>query len=46
MAEATKRMKAATTTAEPRDTVDIIVSSPIHLSVKPTPVAATTPVKP
>jgi hypothetical protein len=48
MAEATKRMKTASTTAEPRDTVDIIVSSPIRLSVKPAPVAsaATTSSKP
>lgn len=42
MAEATKRMKAVSTTAEPRDTVDIIVSAPIRLSVKPAPVAAAT----
>jgi hypothetical protein len=48
MAEATKRMKTVSTTAEPRDTVDIVVSSPIRLSVKPAPVAsaATTSSKP
>ncbi len=43
MAGATKRMKAAETAAAPTDTVDIIVSAPIRLSVKaatPAPVTA------
>lgn len=35
MANATKRMKAVTSAAEPTDTVEIIVSQPIRLSVKP-----------
>jgi hypothetical protein len=39
METAAKRMKAVTTAAAPTDTVDIIVSEPIHLSVK---AAATT----
>jgi len=34
MAGATKRMKAVTTAAEPTDTVEIIISQPIRLSVK------------
>jgi len=34
MADANKRMKTASTTAEPKDTVDIIVSQPIRVSVK------------
>jgi hypothetical protein len=34
MASATKRMKAVTTAATPADTVDIIVSQPIRVSVK------------
>lgn len=47
MAQATTRMKAATTTATPKDTVDIIVSTPIRISVKAappaTPAVAATP---
>lgn len=39
MASAAKRMKAASTAADPKDTVDIIVSSPIRVSVKAAPVA-------
>jgi hypothetical protein len=39
MAEATKRMKTASAAAEPKDTVDIIVSQPIRLSVKEAQVA-------
>lgn len=35
MAAATKKMKSVTTAANPTDTVDIIVSSPIRVSVKP-----------
>jgi hypothetical protein len=33
-ADAAKRMKAATVTAEPKDTVDIVVSEPIRILVK------------
>ncbi len=40
MSQASTRMKAATTTATPKDTVDIIVSRPIHISVKPAAAAA------
>ena len=40
MAAATKKMKSVTTAANPTDTVDIIVSSPIRVSVKPGQVAA------
>jgi hypothetical protein len=43
MTQASTRMKAATTTATPKDTVDIIVSRPIHISVKPAAPAPTTP---
>lgn len=39
MASATKRMKAATTAAAPADTVDIIISEPIRISVKAAPAA-------
>lgn len=46
MADATKRMKTATTLAEPKDTVDIIVSQPIRISVKATAVASSATVKP
>lgn len=35
MAEASKKMKAVTTAATPKDTVDIIVSRPIRISVAP-----------
>jgi hypothetical protein len=35
MAAATSRMKALTTSAAPTDTVDIIISEPIRVSVKP-----------
>lgn len=35
MAEASKRMKTVTDAAAPKDTVDIFVSEPIHLVVKP-----------
>ncbi|HSI63879.1 MAG TPA: serine protease, partial [Candidatus Saccharimonadia bacterium] len=50
MTQVSTRMKAATTTATPKDTVDIIVSRPIHISVKPaaapaTPAVAATPQK-
>jgi hypothetical protein len=41
MAEATKRMKSASSAAEPKDTVDIIVSQPIRISVKEARVATT-----
>ncbi|GAA5146593.1 hypothetical protein GCM10023213_39940 [Prosthecobacter algae] len=34
MADAVKRMKSVSAVAEPKDTVDIIVSRPIHISVK------------
>lgn len=44
-AEAVKRMKAVTEAAEPKDTVDIIVSEPIRISVKAAQVASATPVK-
>ena len=40
MADATKRMKAVSTAASPTDTVDIIVSRPIRVSVKAAQVAA------
>lgn len=33
--DAAKRMKAATETAEPKDTVDIVVSEPIRIVLKP-----------
>jgi hypothetical protein len=36
MAAATSRMKTVTTVANPTDTVDIIISQPIRVSVKPT----------
>lgn len=45
MAEATKRMKSASDAAEPKDTVDIIVSQPIRISVKEAQVATTAAVK-
>ena len=38
MASAAKRMKAVTAEASPKDTVDIIVSEPIRISVKAAPV--------
>jgi hypothetical protein len=41
MANATKRMKAVTAAANPTDTVDIIISQPIHVSVKAAQVAST-----
>lgn len=44
-AEAVKRMKAVTEAAEPKDTVDIIVSEPIRISVKAAQVASATPGK-
>ncbi|MDB6137800.1 MAG: hypothetical protein JWO94_872, partial [Verrucomicrobiaceae bacterium] len=37
---AAKRMKAAKAAAEPKDTVDIFVSQPVHLSVKAAQVAS------
>jgi hypothetical protein len=40
MADATKRMKAVSTAASPTDTVDIIISQPIRVSVKAAQVAA------
>ena len=40
MANATKRMKAITTAAAPTDTVEIVISEPVHLSVKPAQEAA------
>ncbi len=40
MLEAAKRMKTVTETATPKDTVDIIVTRPIRVVVKPAPVAA------
>ncbi|MBL9142462.1 MAG: serine protease [Verrucomicrobiaceae bacterium] len=40
MADATKRMKAVSTAASPTDTVDIIISRPIRVSVKAAQVAA------
>jgi hypothetical protein len=45
MATASTKMKAITTAAEPKDTVDIIISEPIRLSVKPAPVATAAAVK-
>lgn len=48
MADATKRMKSISAAAEPKDTVDIIVSRPIRISIKAAQVAsasATTPSK-
>jgi hypothetical protein len=42
MAGAMKRMKAVTAAATPADTVDIIVSQPIRLTVKPAASAPTT----
>ncbi len=41
MTEATKRMKSASAAAEPKDTVDIIVTQPIRISVKEAHVATT-----
>jgi hypothetical protein len=41
MAQATKHMKSASAAAEPKDTVDIIVSQPIRISVKGAQVATT-----
>lgn len=38
MASAAKRMKTVTAEASPKDTVDIIVSEPVRISVKPAPV--------
>jgi hypothetical protein len=35
MAAATKRMKSVTEAAAPKDTVDIVVSEPIRISIKP-----------
>lgn len=43
MADAAKRMKAVSTAATPADTVDILISEPVRLSVKP--VSATTAAK-
>jgi hypothetical protein len=39
MATASSKMKAITTAAEPKDTVDIIISEPIRLSVRAANVA-------
>jgi hypothetical protein len=41
MAAATKTMKAAAALAEPKDTVDIVVSEPIRISVQAQPPAVT-----
>jgi hypothetical protein len=41
MATATSRMKAVATAALPTDTVDIIISEPIRLSVKAAPAPVT-----
>ena len=46
MAAATSRMKAVSSAAAPADTVEIIVSEPIRISVKAAQVAAATPAKP
>ena len=35
MTAATSRMKTITTTASPTDTVEILISEPIRVSVKP-----------
>ena len=45
MAGATKHMKAVTTAAAPTETVDIIVSQPIRISVKATEPAVSTAAK-
>jgi hypothetical protein len=42
MANASKRMKAASTAAAPTDTVDIVVSEPVRISVKAAQVANAT----
>ena len=39
MTIATSRMKSATTAADPKDTVEILISQPIRVSVKPATVA-------
>jgi hypothetical protein len=41
MADATKRMKSVSAAAEPKDTVDIIVSQPVRISVKEAQIATT-----
>lgn len=46
MATMTQRMKTVTEGATPKDTVDIIVSKPIRISVKPAAPATTASVKP
>ena len=40
MAEVAKRMKSVTAAAEPKDTVDIVVSRPIRITVEAAEVAA------
>jgi len=45
-AEAAKRMKTLTAAAAPKDTVDIIVSEPIRISVKAAPTTAAVIAKP
>ena len=46
MTAAASRMKAVTTAASPTDTVDIIISEPIRVSVKPAAVTtAAVPIK-
>lgn len=42
MATMTQRMKTVTEEATPKDTVDIIVSQPVRISVKPAPAATAT----
>jgi hypothetical protein len=44
MADAVKRMKSVSEAATPKDTVDIIISEPIRISVK-APAVATASVK-
>lgn len=46
MTAATSRMKAVTTAASPTDTVDILISEPIRVSVKPKATTAAVPAKP
>lgn len=40
LAEATKRLKAATDAAVPKDILDFLVSEPIRISVKAAPAAS------
>jgi hypothetical protein len=41
MTQASKRMKSVSAAAEPKDTVDIVVTQPVRISVKETQVATT-----